>query len=174
MPHAYTYLTPNFITIVLITSHHCQPTLSLNKQQGLWELSILAHSSLNLSRKSWYSLGMELRSTDASEVTEQAFAVTLKRASWKISVPSILHIQANAAHQWGKFWVLQASEFFLEEQWSGLPERWRPTRAEMLMMSSAHAGLFQMKYYPVPNQLTDCSRWADCVLIQWSSSSQVE
>ena len=35
--------------------------------------------------------------TDASEVTERAFAVTSERASWKTLVPSILRMQANAA-----------------------------------------------------------------------------
>ena len=40
---------------------------------------------------------MELRSTDALEIVEQAFAVTSERASWKTSVPSILWMQANAA-----------------------------------------------------------------------------
>ena len=34
---------------------------------------------------------------DALEVTEQAFAVTSERASWKTSVPSILWMQVNAA-----------------------------------------------------------------------------
>ena len=40
---------------------------------------------------------MELRSTDASEVAERAFAVTSERASWKTLVLSILQMQANAA-----------------------------------------------------------------------------
>ena len=38
-----------------------------------------------------------MRSTDASEIAERAFAVTSERASWKTSVPSILQMQANAA-----------------------------------------------------------------------------
>ena len=38
-----------------------------------------------------------MRSTDASEVTEQAFVVTSERVSWKTSVPSILQMQVNAA-----------------------------------------------------------------------------
>ena len=42
-------------------------------------------------------LGTELRSTDALEIAEWAFAVTSERASWKTSVPSILQMQANAA-----------------------------------------------------------------------------
>ena len=56
-----------------------------------------ARSLLKMSGKSWYSLEMELRSMDASEKMEWAFAVTSERASWKISVPSILWIQANVA-----------------------------------------------------------------------------
>ena len=58
---------------------------------------MFAHSLLKLSRKLWYSFGMEVRSTDASEVMEWAFAVTSERESWKTSVPSILWMQANAA-----------------------------------------------------------------------------
>ena len=58
---------------------------------------MLAHSLLKTSRKSWYSLGMELRLTDASEITEWAFAVTSERASWKTSVLSILRMQVNVA-----------------------------------------------------------------------------
>ena len=50
---------------------------------------MLAHSLLKTS--------MVVSSMDASEITEQAFAVTLERASWKTSVPSILRMQANAA-----------------------------------------------------------------------------
>ena len=57
---------------------------------------MLARSLLKTSGKLWYSLGMELRPTDASENIEQAFAVTSERASWKTSVPSILQMQANA------------------------------------------------------------------------------
>ena len=40
---------------------------------------------------------MELRSTDASEIVEQAFAVISEGASWKTSVLSILWMQVNAA-----------------------------------------------------------------------------
>ena len=58
---------------------------------------MLAHSLLKMSGKSWYSLGMELRSTDALEIAEWAFAVTSERASWKNSVPSILQMQVNVA-----------------------------------------------------------------------------
>ena len=58
---------------------------------------MLAHSLLKTSGKSWYSLGTELRSMDASEIIERAFAVTSERASWKTSVPSILWMQVNAA-----------------------------------------------------------------------------
>ena len=58
---------------------------------------MLACSLLKTSRKSWYSLGTELRSTDALENMEQAFAVTSERASWKTSVLSILWMQANVA-----------------------------------------------------------------------------
>ena len=50
-----------------------------------------------MSGKSWYSLGTELRSTDASENVEWAFVVTSEKASWKTSVPSILQMQVNAA-----------------------------------------------------------------------------
>ena len=58
---------------------------------------MLACSLLKMSRKSWYSLGIELRSTDALETSEQAFVVTPERASWKTSVLSILQMQMNAA-----------------------------------------------------------------------------
>ena len=58
---------------------------------------MLAHSLLKMSGKSWYSLGMELRSTDALEVVEWAFMVTSEGESWKTSVPSILWMQANVA-----------------------------------------------------------------------------
>ena len=58
---------------------------------------MLACSLLTTFRKLWYSLGTELRLTDASENTEQAFAVTSERASWKTSVPSILWMQVNVA-----------------------------------------------------------------------------
>ena len=58
---------------------------------------MLARSLLKMSGKSWYSSGTELRSTDASEITERAFAVTSERASWKTSMLSILWMQANAA-----------------------------------------------------------------------------
>ena len=58
---------------------------------------MLARSLLKTFKKSWYSLGMEVRSTDALEITEWVFAVTSERASWKTSVPSILWMQANAA-----------------------------------------------------------------------------
>ena len=40
---------------------------------------------------------MELRSTDALENVEWAFAVTSERASWKTTVPSILQMQVNVA-----------------------------------------------------------------------------
>ena len=58
---------------------------------------MLAHSLLKTSRKSWYSLGIELRLMDASENVEWAFVVTSERASWKTSVPSILWMQVNVA-----------------------------------------------------------------------------
>ena len=58
---------------------------------------MLAHSLMKMSRKLWYSLGMELRLMDASEVTKRAFAVTSERASWKTSVLSILWMQMNVA-----------------------------------------------------------------------------
>ena len=58
---------------------------------------MLARSLLKTSGKSCYSLGTELRSTDASEVAERAFVVTSERASWKTSVLSILRMQANVA-----------------------------------------------------------------------------
>ena len=58
---------------------------------------MLVHSLLKTSGKSWYSFRMVVRSTDALEIAEWAFAVTLERASWKTSVPSILRMQVNAA-----------------------------------------------------------------------------
>ena len=58
---------------------------------------MLAHSLLKMSRKSWYSLGTELRLTNGLENAEQAFVITSERASWKTSVPSILWMQANVA-----------------------------------------------------------------------------
>ena len=58
---------------------------------------MLAHSLLKMSGKLWYSLGTELRLTDALENVEWAFAVTSERASWKTSVLSILWMQANVA-----------------------------------------------------------------------------
>ena len=60
-------------------------------------MSVLACSLLKTSRKSWYSLGMELRLTDALENVEQAFAVTSERASWKIFAPSVLQMHVNVA-----------------------------------------------------------------------------
>ena len=58
---------------------------------------MLAHSLLKMSGKSWYFLGTELRSMDASENAEWAFMVTSERASWKTSVLSILWMQENVA-----------------------------------------------------------------------------
>ena len=58
---------------------------------------MLACSLLKTSGKSWYSLGMEVRLTDASENTEWAFVVTSERTSWKTSVPSMLQMQVNVA-----------------------------------------------------------------------------
>ena len=58
---------------------------------------MFACSLLKMSGKLCYSFRTEVRSTDALEVAERAFAVTSERASWKTSVPSILQMQANAA-----------------------------------------------------------------------------
>ena len=51
--------------------------------------------------------------------------------------------------------------FKLWSYFTGIRDRccqWRPARAKMLVMSSAHAELFQTRYCPIPNQSTDCSR----------------
>ena len=58
---------------------------------------MVAFSLLKMSGKLWYSLGMELRLMDASEIVVWAIVVTSERASWKTSVLSILQMQANVA-----------------------------------------------------------------------------
>ena len=98
---------------------------------------MLARSLLKTFGKLWYSLGMEVRSIDASEVMEQAFAVTSERASWKTSVLSILWMQANAAALMRA--IFGASSFGVTSWGSEIGVA---SKVETSVMSLVHAELF--------------------------------
>ena len=121
-------------------------------------LSVLARSLLKTSGKSWYSFGTVVRSMDALEIAEWAFAVTSERASWKTSVPSILWMQANAAALTRA--IFGASSFGGSSWGAGfrVAREVEACRGGDVGGDSEGVELSRMRYCPVPNQSTDCSR----------------
>ena len=118
---------------------------------------MFTHSLLKTSGKSWYSFGTEVRSTNALEVVERAFAVTSERASWKTSVPAILQMQANVAVLMRVIFGALSFGVASRGMEIGVASEAEACKGETLVMSSAHVELFQTRYCPIPNQLTDCS-----------------
>ena len=100
---------------------------------------------------------MELRSTDASENVEWASVVTSERASWKISVPSILWMQVNVAALTRA--IFGALSFRVTLQGSEIPVARQAEACKGRDVSDelGACGVVSNKNCPIPNQSMDCS-----------------